>query len=120
MLATNPQIKKLLEKNPIAFATVDQFGKPNVIGVAYVKVISAKKILITDNYMNQTIKNLKNNANVCLVAWDKKWQGVKLIGQALYFTQGEWIEYIKKIKENKNLPTKGAIVVNISKIIKLA
>jgi len=43
-----------------------------------------------------------------------------LIGQAIYFTQGEWIDYIRKMKENKNLPAKGAIIVNISKIIKLA
>lgn len=36
------EIKKMIEENPLAFATVDSDGKPNVIGVAFVKVVSDK------------------------------------------------------------------------------
>jgi len=34
MVSISPNIKKLIEGNPLAFATVSD-GKPNVIGVAY-------------------------------------------------------------------------------------
>ncbi len=120
MVEINSEVKKLIEENPLAFATVDNAGKPNVIGVAYVKVVSKNQILITDNYMKQTKENLEKNNNVCLAVWDKDWNGYKLVGNAEYFTSGKWKEFIKKMPENKDLPTKGAILVSVSKLIKLA
>lgn len=44
------QIKDLIEGNPVAFATVTAENKPNVIGVAFVKVVADDMALITDNY----------------------------------------------------------------------
>ena len=69
--------------------------------------------------MIKTKENLKKNNNVCLSVWDKNWQGYKLIGKARYFSSGRWKKIVKQIKENKGLPTKGAILVSISKLIKL-
>lgn len=116
----NKEIKKLIEENPLAFATVDEAGKPNVIAVADVKVVSKNQILITNNYMRQTKENLKKNNNVCLAVWDKDWNGYKLVGTAEYFAEGKWYEIVKKIPENKEEPCKGAILVNVTKIKKLA
>lgn len=113
------EIKKIIEENAVAFATVDGDNKPNVIGVACVKVVSENQVLITDNYMKQTKENLEKNNNVCLAVWDKDWNGYKLIGTAEYFTEGERKEFIEQISENKDLPAKGAILVTISKLIKL-
>lgn len=114
------KIKQIIEKNPIAFATVDEEGKPNVIAVACSKVVSSDQILITDNFMKQTKENLAKNSNVCLAVWNKKWAGYKIIGNAHYFVTGKWKRFVEKIKENRELPTKGAIVVKISKLIRLA
>lgn len=111
------QIKKIIENNPIAFATITIDNKPNVVGVASVKVISDSQILITDNYMNQTIKDISKNINVCLIVWDSKMCGYKLIGKAKYFIDGKWKKYVKEMKENKGLPAKGAILIKISNII---
>jgi predicted pyridoxine 5'-phosphate oxidase superfamily flavin-nucleotide-binding protein len=111
------EIKNLIEKNPVALATVMEDNKPNVIGVAGVKVVLENRILITDNYMNQTVKDILNNKNVCLEVWDKDLKGYKLIGDAEYFTVGEWKKIIEEMPENKGLPAKGAILVNVSKII---
>lgn len=110
-------IKNLIEKNPLAFATVFN-NKPNVIGVAFVKVMDKNKILITDNYMKSTIKNISENNNVALVVWDKNLNGYKLIGKAKYYTSGKYLAIVKEMKENRGLPAKGAILINISKIIK--
>jgi len=120
MVEINSEVKKLIEENPLALATVDEAGKPNVIGVAYVKVVSKNQILITDNYMKQTKENLEKNNNVCLAVWDKDWDGYKLVGTAEYFTRGKWKEFVEKMPENKGLPAKGAILVTVSKLIKLA
>ncbi len=59
MVEINSETKKLIGENPLAFATVDDAGKPNVIGVAYVKIVSKNQILITDNYIRQTRENLE-------------------------------------------------------------
>ncbi len=68
--------------------------------------------------MNQTAKDIKNNNNVCLVVWDnKKLTGYKLIGKATYYTRGKWKKFIQKMKENRGLPAKGAVIINIKKII---
>ncbi len=115
----NSNLKRLIEKNPLSLATVDKFNKPNVIGVAYVKVVSQNQILITDNYMKQTVENILHNNNVCLAVWDENWKGVKLIGTTEYYTQGKWKKFVQGMVENKDLPAKGAILVTISKLIKL-
>lgn len=114
------EIKELIENNPLSLATVDGEGKPNVIGVAYAKIVSDDEIIITDNYMNKTKKNLQTNKDVALAVWDKEWKGYKLKGKATYYDSGKWLDFVKNIKENKEEPCKGAILIKISEIIKLA
>ncbi len=109
--------KKIIEENAMAFATVDGEYKPNVIGIACVKVVSENQILITDNYMKQTKENLKRNNNVSLVVWDKCWKGYKMIGTAEYFENGKWLEQVKKDPDNKGMPAKGAILVTLAKVM---
>lgn len=111
--------KKLIEENPVALATIDEHNKPNVIAVAYVKVVSKDQILITDNYMKQTRENLQKNNDVCAAVWNRNWEGYKLVGTAEYFTSGKWKKFVEEMPENKGLPAKGAILVTVSKLIKL-
>lgn len=110
-------IKTILENNSVAFATVMPDGKPNIVAVASVKVVGDKNILVTDNYMNQTVKDILNNKNVCLNVWDSEMHGYKIIGEAEYFIGGEWKERVEQMDENKGLPAKGAILISVSNII---
>ena len=110
-------IKEFIENNPVSLATVTDEGKPNVIGVAFVRVVSEEQILITDNYMNQTIKDISQNKNICLLVWDSEMHGYKLVGEAEYHATGEWKKYVEAMEENRGLPAKGAIIVKVSKII---
>ena len=119
MTKITPSIRKVIENNPVAFSTSDKKGNPHVIAVAYVKVVSPDKLVITDNYMFTTLKNLKNNQNIALAVWDRACNGYRLKGQAKYFTSGEWHSFVKKIKQNKGYPCKGAVLVKVSEIREL-
>ena len=115
----NLKLKKIIQNNPAALASSDFNGRPNISIVACLKVINNKQILITDNYMAQTKKNILKNNRVCLAVWNNKWQGVKIIAQARYYSQGKWQEYVKKMKDNAGMPAKGAILLTPKKIINL-
>ncbi len=113
------RIKKLIQENPLSLATINEDGKPNVIGVACVKVVSENQFVITDNYMKQTKENILRDKNVCLAVWNKDWEGYKFVGEAEYYTEGKWKQFVEKDEDNEGMPAKGAILVTISEIIKL-
>jgi len=110
------EIKGRLEKSTIAVATIKD-NKPYAIAVLYAKIIE-RKIIIIDNYMRTTVENILKNNNICLVFWTGE-EGWRIEGKADYFNSGKWLKFVKSLKENKGEPAKGAIVVNIEKIIKL-
>ena len=111
--------KQTIEKNPVALATVNNKGKPNVIAVSSCKVVSKNQILITDNFMKTTKENILENGKACLAVWNKKGNGFKIEGKAKYFTKGKWKKTVEKMPENKGLSAKGAILLTASKISKL-
>jgi len=116
-------IKKLVENNAVALATVGEDGNPCCIAVGFVKVIG-NEILITNNYMANTVKNIEGNPNITLCVWNRNWEeeceGYELRGNAKYFKKGEWYDIVRKMPENKDMPCKGAILIKIKEIKKLA
>ena len=76
------------------------------------------------NYLVQTTKNIQDNPNVALAVWSRNWEdeceGYELKGGAEYFKEGKWIEEIKKIPENEGMSCKGAILVTVGNIKRLA
>jgi len=110
--------KILLEKEPVALATVNEDGSPNVIAVMAVKVVDEKTIVITDNYMNSTKANICRNKKICLAVWTKD-EGYKFIGNVAYHDDGKWLSYVKQNKDNNGYPCKGAVVVTVKKVISL-
>lgn len=112
------KLKKLIEENILGLATITPEKRPYIIAVQYVKVKDGK-LVITDNYMKTTPMNIKLNPNVCLAFWDSKNEGYRIEGLAEYWIDGEYLQFVKSLKENKNEPCKGAITVTISKIQKL-
>ena len=110
-------IKNKLEKSVIAVASCDKNSAPHNIAVMYAKVID-NKIIITNNFMKNTIENIKFNSKVSLVFWQGE-EGWRIDGEAEYFDSGKWLEFVKKMKENEGLPARGAIIINPNKISKL-
>ena len=116
----NEGIKNMIENNAMGLATIDKEGKPHNIAVGYVKVVSKNQIVISNNYLVETIENIKRNPNVALVVWASNWKenciGYELKGKAEYFISGKWLEFIKKIPINTGEHCKGAILITINKI----
>ncbi|MEI7718313.1 MAG: pyridoxamine 5'-phosphate oxidase family protein [archaeon] len=116
----NEGVKKMIEDNALGFATVDKKGNPHNIAIGFVKVVSKNQLIVSDNYLYESVKNIKSNPNVSLVVWAKDWKknciGYELCGKAKYFSSGELFELIKKIPENKGAPCKGAIWITINKM----
>ena len=112
-------IKKIIEENPMALATVNSEGKPHVIAVAYVK-IKDNKIVITNNYMKETVENIKHNTDVSLAVLNDKWEGYRINGSVRYFEEGEWLDFVRSIKKNKGESCRGALVVEVNKVKRLA
>jgi pyridoxine/pyridoxamine 5'-phosphate oxidase len=116
----NEGIKNMIEENAMSLATISKNGNPHNIAVAYVKVVSKDEVVISNNYIVETIENIKSNENVSLVVWHKNWKntsiGYELQGRARDFTEGKWLEFVKKLPINKDEPTKGAILIKINKI----
>lgn len=116
----NKEMKKMIEENAMGLASVNTNGEPHNIAVGFVKVVSNNQLLISNNYLNETLNNIKKNPNVSLVVWRNDWKencvGYELGGKAEYFTSGKWLDEIKKIPINKGEPCKGAILITINKI----
>jgi predicted pyridoxine 5'-phosphate oxidase superfamily flavin-nucleotide-binding protein len=119
----NKELKNLIENSALALSTVDKSSKPHTIAVGYSKVIDSK-IIISNIFMRGTIKNLKNNENISLAVWNKTWEkrcvGYELKGKAKYFTSGKWKKFVEEMPQNKKYHVKGAIIVSVKKIKRLA
>ena len=111
-------IKEMIEKNPIALSTVNENNAPHTIYVMYVKIIDKNKLLITDNYMEKTKENIFSNNKVALALAVGE-AAFELIGEAEYFSNGEYVDNVKKLPENKGFPCKGAVLVLVEKIVKI-
>ena len=113
------KIREFVEKTPLYIATCDKKCVPHVIAVACVKVIDDKTLLVTDNYMKTTRKNLLSNRKVEVLVYDKSWKGYRIKGKSEYYKSGKWLDAVKSMKENKPHPAKGAILITASKIERL-
>lgn len=105
-----------MENSTIALSTVNN-SKPYIIFILYPKVVE-DKIIITDNYMKTTVDNIKRNNNICLAFFEGE-RGWRINGKAEYHNSGKWLNFVKELKENKGLPAKGAIIINVEEIKEL-
>ena len=55
------EMMEAIEKDLIFLATASPDGTPNVVPIGFARPIDEDTILIADNYMNKTRKNLEQN-----------------------------------------------------------
>ena len=104
---------KEIEHKILVLAT-SKNNKPHQIAVEVNKIFG-KQILITDNIMKETIKNMISNKNISLFFYKGK-EALEIKGIADYHSSGKWLDFVKNLKENKGFKPKGAITIKINKI----
>jgi uncharacterized protein len=115
------KVKQLFNKTAlVSFGTGNKNGQPNVNCVFWKKILDDNEtILLIDNFMNMTVKNLAENNQVCLSFWDGgSEEAYKIYGLAKYHTQGNIFELGKKhiqLKNPKRIP-KGVIEIKVTEI----
>jgi len=98
------EIKEMINekaKSPrIHFATSTKNGKPNVVPVGDVEVISDNGILIVDTLFDKTRKNLEENPQVSIaVEVLEEFKAYQLKGKAKIFTEGKMFEKALQVHE---------------------
>ena len=122
MAKMNQRVREIFEnQQTVVLATATKNGVPNVVPINAKKIIDDETILISDQFLNKTLTNMKDNPQVALTCWDK-YEGYQIKGKAtieisgqLYQDTARWIEERGK-KLNIPLKSKGAIVVKITEI----
>lgn len=116
MILSSKQIKFLKDNRIVILTTVDKSGKPRSILVELNKADS-DEILITDNQMRTTCKNLSTNKKIALLAFKSDYSyGLKIFGLASYQIKGANFDFIKKLPENRNYRPKGVVAIKIKNI----
>jgi len=70
------------------------------------------KLLVADCQMKTTIKNLKENKNICVIGGYTRLKGVAII-----FSSGKYYKFC--LKENKKYKVKNAILITVKKVFDL-
>ena len=126
MAKMTERMKELFKKVPTAIlATATGDGAPNAVPVGAKKVIDDETLLISDQFFNKTLANLKANPKVAISFWEG-YEGYQIKGTATIETSGKryeetaaWIEDMGN-KAGMPLKSKGAVIINIEDIFGLA
>ncbi|MDQ5985393.1 MAG: hypothetical protein CSYNP_01103 [Syntrophus sp. SKADARSKE-3] len=109
----------------IILATATEDGVPNAVPIGAKKIVDAETILISDQYFNKTLANMKTNPRASVVYWEGR-EGYQLKGTVsietsgpLYEDTARWIDDLG-VKFGLPLKSKGAIIFKVEEIYDLA
>ncbi len=109
----------------VVLATATGDGRPNAVPIGAKKIIDAETILISDQYFNKTLANMKANPRVSVMYWEER-EGYQLKGTVTIETSGKryedtvrWIDELSA-KFGLSLKSKGTIIFKIEEIYNLA
>ena len=116
------RMQRLFERVHVAvLGTSASDGTPNAVPVGAKKIIDAETILISDQYLNKSLTNMKSNSKVTLMFWEGG-EGYQLKGHVTIETSGKrfeetakWIEERSRKKGMKR-KSKGAVILKIEAI----
>ena len=126
MVHMTKRMKELFDKVPVVVlstATVD--GTPNAVPVGAKKILDDGTILISDQFFNKTLANLKANPRASVTFWEGH-EGYQFKGTVTIETSGlrfeetsKWIEE-RSTKVGFPLKSKGAVILSIEEIYGVA
>jgi uncharacterized protein len=97
-------------------ATSSKDGKPNGVPMGIANMISDDEIMLVDNFMNKTRRNIEENPVVAVTFWNPNGPGgYQFKGRARVETTGKLLDEMKKriLSEKHPFPIKPRAVVII-------
>lgn len=126
MAKMTERMKELFEKvNIVTLGTSTPEGNPNVVPVGTKKIIDDETILISNQFLNKTLANMKLNPRVSVTYWEGR-EGYQLKGTVTIETSGnryeETARWIADIGTKTGIPlkSKGAVILKIDEIYGVA
>lgn len=122
MAKMNEKIMAMINKQPvIALATSGRDGKPNVVPMSAKKIVDPETILLSDQFFNKTLRNVRENPYASIAVWDGM-EGYQIKGAVTIETKGKmfdetyaWIDERGK-KLGFPLKCKGIFILKIEEI----
>ncbi len=126
MAKMTERMMEIFKKVPtVILATATGDGTPNAVPVGAKTIIDDETILISDQFFNKTLANIKTNPKVAVSYWEGH-EGYQLKGSVTIETSGQryedtakWIEELGA-KAGFPLKSKGAVILKIDEIFGLA
>ncbi len=126
MAQMTQRMKEMFEKVAVAIlSTATGDGTPNAVPVGAKKIIDDETVLISDQFFNKTLANLKANPKAAVTFWEGH-EGYQLKGTVTIETSGsrfdqtaKWIEDLSA-KAGFPLKSKGAVILRIEEIYGVA
>ena len=118
MVMTEEMMDAVEKDNVVFLATATKDGVPNVVPIGFARPIDNETILIVDNFLNKTRKNLENNPKASLVPRDAskapyQFKGtVEIVESGKYFDQAvDWATSVMS-----QLTPKAAVLLKVEEI----
>ncbi|MFA4876299.1 MAG: pyridoxamine 5'-phosphate oxidase family protein [Methanoregula sp.] len=121
MVKLTEEIKESLKGTKLVFlATSSKECRPNVIPIAAFKLLDDETLLISDQFFNKTLRNLKENPNLAMSWWGEK-GGFQIKGTVTIHTNDEVFRqdlvWMKELRPN--LTPKSAVILKISEVYQI-
>jgi uncharacterized protein len=105
----------------VVLSTATTDGLPNAVPVGAKKMVDSETIIISDQFFNKTLANMKANPRVAVTFWDGQ-EGYQLKGVVTVETAGllfeETVRWIDELSNKIGFPlkSKGVIKMKIEEI----
>ena len=118
MVKLTDEIKESLTGTKIVFlATASKEGTPNVVPIGAFKILNDETLLISDQFFNKTLKNMKENPKIAISYWGEK-GGFQIKGSITLHTNDEVfkrdVAWMKELRPN--LVPKSAVIMKITEV----
>jgi len=118
MVKLTDEIRESLAGTKTVFmATASKNSKPNVVPIGAFRLLDDETLLISDQYFNKTLSNMKENPRVALSYWGEK-GGYQIKGPVTLHTNDEVfkkdVAWMKEFKPN--LAPKSAVIMKIAEV----
>ncbi|SEM04196.1 hypothetical protein SAMN04489760_10322 [Syntrophus gentianae] len=122
MAKMTDRMKDFFKRVPaVVLATATGDGIPNAVPVGAKKIIDDETILLSDQFFNKTLDNMKENPKASVTFWEGH-EGYQLKGTIVIETSGkryeETAKWIEELGNSAGFPlrSKGIVILKIDEI----